>query len=83
MKTCHDCGAAIHNPRTTIIRHRRRFNLCLDCLLARVPAQRRAVTATPAPVEVVDKDDAWFDDDDWDDAAGFAASESWIGLGPA
>ena len=79
MKTCHDCGAGIHNPRLTIIRHRRRFNLCLDCLLARVPAQRRAVTATPAPLETSDITLAQsLEDDDFDDERGF-----YLGVGQA
>lgn len=76
---CANCGAKIHNPRHTIVKKGRRLTLCLNCLLERIPASRRAVvTAPPAPVVISDisladsVNDGGYDD--FDDAAGFAMS---------
>lgn len=74
--TCSNCGAKVYNPRHTIIKKARRLTLCLNCLLQHVPATRRAVvSAPPAPVVISDITLAEsFEDDDFDDAAGWSMS---------
>jgi hypothetical protein len=61
---CFDCKCRIIDPRFTLHKDGRRMELCENCMGARLSS-----TARPQPAAV---NAAVDDDDDFDDAAGFA-----------